>query len=94
MSKVTRFTVDMLYYSPFPWVVNGYLQEKISNGGYWKNWGNELCETRIISPNSMTLEEYRSTWLKLTGDCYKMEDRYTAMTTCPILLNMFSMCEI
>jgi hypothetical protein len=91
---VTKFTVDMLYYSPLPEVVNEYLQSKVSRGGFWENWGNGLCETKIVSASSMTEKEYKDSWLYLTGDCYKMEDRYRAMTTCPLLTTMFGMCEI
>ena len=91
---ISTYSVDMLYYSPAPWVVNEYLQRKISNGGFWKNWGGVLCQAQIVAPASMTLQEYETAWLRLTGDCYKMEDRYTAMTSCPLLKNLYGVCEI
>lgn len=94
MTKVTKFTVDMLYYSPFPEVSCNYLQGKISKGGFWENIFGDTCETRIVSADSMTLDEYKTSWLRLTGDCYKMEDRYKAMTTCPLLTTMFGTCEV
>lgn len=91
---ITKYSVDMLYYSPCPWVAHEYLQDKIAKGGFWKNWGGTLCETQIVSAGSMSLEEYKVAWLRLTGDCYKMEDRYNAMTTCSLLVNLYSVCEI
>lgn len=91
---MTKFTTDMLYYSPYPEVVNDYLQEKISQGGRWINIFGEERETKIVSPSSITLDEYLSAWLLLTGDCYRLETRYRAMTNCPLLVNLFGICEL
>lgn len=90
----TEYTVDMLYYSPSPEVSCDYLRRKVAAGGFWINIFGDTCETRIVSATSMTVEEYRQSWLRLTGDCYKMEDRYTAMTSCPLLVNLYSVCEL
>lgn len=89
-----KYSTDMLYYSPFPDVACSYLSEKISQGGVWTNIFGDTCQTQIVSPSSMTLEEYKAAWLRLTGDCWRKEERYTAMTTCPLLTNLFGICEI
>lgn len=91
---VTNYSVDMLYYSPFPWVSCEYLSEKVATGGFWTNIFGDTRETRIVSASSMTLKEYRQSWLRLTGDTYKKEERYTAMTTCPLLMNLYGVCEL
>lgn len=71
----TNYSVDMLYYSPFPWVSCEYLSEKMAAGGFWQNIFGDTCETRIVSASSITLEEYRQSWLRLTGDAYKKEEK-------------------
>lgn len=67
----TKYTVDMLYHSPWPEVSCDYLRRKVGAGGFWLNIFGDTCETRIVSATSMTLEEYCQSWLRLTGDAYK-----------------------
>lgn len=94
MTLVTRYSTDMLYPSPFPWVVNSYLFRKVSEGGFWFNWGGVRCETRIVSPSDMTIDEYQEGWVALNGTSRGTEGRFKAMTECPLLKTLYGISEL
>jgi hypothetical protein len=90
---VKHYPVDALYPSPYDWVSCTYLMEKVSKG-VWKNIFLENCETVIVSPSAMSFDEYKSAHLALSGEWRGLKERYVAMTQCPLLKNIFEVCDI
>lgn len=88
-----RYPVDALYPSWFDWVACNYLMNKVKKGT-WQNIFLLDCQTRIVSPESMTFQEYKHAHVSLTGGFEDLENRYQAMTTCPLLKTMFGMCDL
>lgn len=94
MIRVSRYTTDMLYPSPCPWVTNEWLARKVSKGGFWVNIFGTNQETRIVASVDMTEDEYVNAWLDLYGHRNNANERYQAMTRCPLLKTLYGMCEV
>lgn len=91
--RIVRYPVDALYPSPYDWVSSTYLMEKVKIG-IWENIFLDKNLIKIVSPESMTFNEYKHAWVNLSGDAYGLKQRYEAMTKCPLLKTLYGVCEI
>jgi hypothetical protein len=90
---IKKYPVDALYPSWFDWVACDYLMDKVKQGA-WKNIFQDDCQTHIVSAEAMSFEDYKKAHVTLSGRFEDLEERYQAMTTCPLLKTMFGICEI
>ncbi len=90
---IKYYPTDALYPSPYDWVSCGYLMRKVKQGT-WKNIFLDDCETRIVSPGSLSFEDYKAAHIAISCEWRTIRQRYDAMTHCPLLQILFGVCEI
>lgn len=91
--RTIKYPVDALYPSPYDWVACDYLLDKVKKG-IWKNIFSDDNQIKIVPASEMTFGEYQKAWLNLYGEYRGLDDRWIAMTKCPLLKTMYGMCEL